>query len=166
MNRRARIAVTGDASAVAFARDRVITQIRAWGVRLGEEGQEAIKLVASELITNAVVHASCLVTVGLYLNWERLLLVVHDCNPAPPRPRITTEDDEGGRGLVLVELLAARHGWEPTNNGKKVWAEFDVPVPAPTARVHVGALRARMRAVTPYAFEYVIPERCARVPCL
>ncbi|NGO46465.1 ATP-binding protein [Streptomyces ureilyticus] len=164
MTRRARIAVTGAPSAVAFARDRVIAHIQAWGVRLSEEEQDAIKLVASELITNAVVHATGFVTVGLYLNQERLLLVVHDCNPQPPRRQVTTEDDEGGRGLVLVEFLAARHGWQPTNNGKKVWAEFDVPVPA--SAVHGGVLRERMRAVAPRAYAHVMPERRALVPGL
>lgn len=48
MTRRARFAVPGDPSAVAFARDRVITQIRAWGVRLGEEQQDAVRLVTSD----------------------------------------------------------------------------------------------------------------------
>jgi anti-sigma regulatory factor (Ser/Thr protein kinase) len=164
MTRRARIAVTGDPSAVAFARDRVITQIQAWGVRLGEEQQNAIKLVTSELITNAVVHTEGFITVGLYLSENRLLLVVHDGNPEPPRRQNTTEDDEGGRGLVLVEFLATRHGWEPTNHGKKVWAEFVVPVPASAA--HGGLLRERMRVAAPHAYVHVMSERFGLMPGL
>ncbi|MFF4521782.1 ATP-binding protein [Streptomyces bluensis] len=159
MTRRARIAVAGAPSAVAFARDRVIAHIQAWGVRLGEEEHDAIKLVASELITNAVVHATGFVTVGLHLNEERLLLVVHDCNPEPPRRQVTTEDDEGGRGLALVEFLAARHGWQPTSMGKKVWAEFEVPAPASAVEGRI--LSKRMRVLAPYANAHVVPERCA-----
>ncbi|MEV0035205.1 ATP-binding protein [Streptomyces sp. NPDC050804] len=164
MTRRARIAVSGAPSAVAFARDRVTTQIQAWGVQLGEEKLNAVKLVASELITNAVVHAGGFITVGLYLDEDRLLLVVHDSSPEPPSRQITTEDDEGGRGLVLVEFLSARHGWEPTNHGKKVWAEFVVPVSAQAT--HRGILRKRMRAAAPRAVVRVMPEPFALVPAL
>ncbi|MFI1729385.1 ATP-binding protein [Streptomyces acidicola] len=159
MTRRARIAVAGAPFAVAVARDRVIAQIQAWGVRLGEEERDAIKLVASELITNAVVHATGFVTVGLHLNEERLLLDVHDSNPEPPRQQVITEDDEGGRGLVLVEFLAARHGWQPTNMGKRVWAEFDVPAPAPAVDGRI--LSKRMRVVAPHANSDVLAELCA-----
>ena len=164
MTRRARIAVSGDPSAVAFARDRVTTQIQAWGVQLGEENLNAVKLVASELITNAVVHAGGFITIGLYFDEDRLLLVVHDSSPEPPSRQITTEDDEGGRGLVLVEFLSARHGWEPTSHGKKVWAEFVVPVSVPAARG--GLLHQRLRAAAPQAFVHVMPERFAFAPGL
>jgi anti-sigma regulatory factor (Ser/Thr protein kinase) len=51
--RRARLLVPGDPSAVAFARERVLTYARVWGVRLTEDKQAEVKLVASELITNA-----------------------------------------------------------------------------------------------------------------
>lgn len=126
MNGRARIVVPGDPSAVAFARNRVLAHVRSWGVPLGEELCESVKLVASELITNAVVHGGGFATVGLYYADGRLLLVVHDGNTAEPRRGCASYEDESGRGLALVELLAARNGWEPTANGKKVWAEFDV----------------------------------------
>ncbi|MVO83516.1 ATP-binding protein [Streptomyces sp. p1417] len=162
MTRRARIAVSGDPTAVAFARDRVTNQIQAWGVQLGEEKLNAVELVASELITNAVVHAGGLITIGLYLDEDRLLLVVHDSSPEPPSRQITTENDEGGRGLVLVEFLATRHGWEPTAHGKKVWAEFVVPVSVPAARG--GLLHERLRAAAPQTFVHVMPERFALAP--
>ena len=97
---------------------------------LNDELRDAVKLVASELITNAVVHGCGFATVGLYYADGRLLLVVHDGNAGKPRRKCSTGDDEAGRGLALVELLAARNGWEPTTNGKKVWAEFEVPTEA------------------------------------
>jgi anti-sigma regulatory factor (Ser/Thr protein kinase) len=147
MTRRARILVPGDPSAVAFARDRVLTHVRAWGVPLDEEMWEGVRLVASELITNAVVHGGGCATVALYYDDGRLLLVVHDGNPAEPRRRQATGDDEAGRGLALVESLAVRSGWEPTVTGKKVWAEFEVPTPQPAARG--GVLRRRMEAAVP-----------------
>ncbi|MET8676376.1 ATP-binding protein [Streptomyces sp. NPDC004647] len=151
MTRRARILVPGDPSAVAFARDRVLGHVRAWGVPLNEDEREAVKLVASELVTNAVVHAAGLVTVGLHLNDERLLLVVHDGNRDEPRLQDATAEDEGGRGLALVDSLATCNGWDRTPNGKKVWAKFEVPAPAPAARGEV-LRRRRMKASAPRAF--------------
>jgi len=134
MTRRARITVGGDPSAVTSARHRVMAQVEAWGIRLGDEQKEAIKLVASELITNAVVHGGGFATVGLRLDDERLILAVHDRSPEPPRRQVTTPDDEEGRGLVLVDFLAARNGWEPTSHGKRVWAEFRAqPAESPAA---------------------------------
>ena len=134
MTRRAHIAVGGDPSAVASARHRVMAQVEAWGIRLGDEQKGAIELVASELITNAVVHAGGFATVGLRLDDERLILVVQDRSPEPPWRQVTADDDEGGRGLVLVDFLTARNGWEPTSHGKKVWAEFRAqPAESPAA---------------------------------
>ncbi|WP_274563628.1 ATP-binding protein [Streptomyces spiramyceticus] len=155
MSRQARILVPGDPSAIAFARDHVLTHVRAWGVSLDEELRDAVKLVASELITNAVVHGGGFATVGLYLNDGRLLLVVHDGNPAEPQRQYATGDDEAGRGLALVNFLAARSGWEPTARGKKMWAEFEVPVPPPSARGEV--LRRRMKAAVPRAYVNTMP---------
>jgi hypothetical protein len=93
-----------------------------------------------------LVHASGFVSVGLYLNEDRLLLVVHDGAAAEPRRQQAAADDEDGRGLAMVESLATRNGWEPTEKGKKVWAEFDVPAPAARAlsqhRMDAAVLRA------------------------
>jgi PAS domain S-box-containing protein len=43
-----------------------------------------------------------------------------------PRIRTAAEDDEGGRGLYLVEQLATRWGSRPTRDGKAVW--FEIPL--------------------------------------
>lgn len=130
--RRARIAVAGDPSAVSYARDRILMQAVEWGVPIEGDMRDAVELVASELITNAVVHSEGMVMVGLYYHPEegRLLLVVHDGKSEPPRRQHATPDDESGRGLALVDALASRNGWEPTERGKKVWAEFDLPLHA------------------------------------
>ncbi|MFC0842263.1 ATP-binding protein [Streptomyces noboritoensis] len=127
--RHARFATPASPESVAFARDRVLTQVNAWGLTLEKGAREAIKLVASELITNAVVHAEGLITLGLYLGKDRLLLVVHDGSRALPTPPASCDpaESESGRGLLLVNTFADRWGSDPTPGGKKVWAEFDVP---------------------------------------
>ncbi|GGP88892.1 ATP-binding protein [Streptomyces melanogenes] len=137
--RHARFATPASPESVAFARDRVLTQVNAWGLTLEKGAREAIKLVASELTTNAVVHAEGLITLGLYLGKDRLLLVVHDGSRALPTPPASCDpaESESGRGLLLVNTFADRWGSDPTPGGKKVWAEFDVPPQLPAAESDV-----------------------------
>jgi PAS domain S-box-containing protein len=45
-----------------------------------------------------------------------------------PRIRSAGENDEGGRGLYLVDQLATRWGSRPTQDGKAVW--FEIPIKA------------------------------------
>jgi hypothetical protein len=49
---------------------------------------------------------------------------VRDENVTRPAPNQPGLDDESGRGLMLVEALAERWGWDLTANGggKIVWA--------------------------------------------
>lgn len=51
---------------------------------------------------------------------------VFDTDLRLPRLRSAGQEDEGGRGLYLVEQLAARWGSRPTRGGKAVW--FEVPL--------------------------------------
>jgi PAS domain S-box-containing protein len=58
---------------------------------------------------------------------ERAIWVeVLDNDMRLPRIRSAGETDEGGRGLYLVDQLAARWGSRPTNDGKAVW--FEIPL--------------------------------------
>jgi hypothetical protein len=43
-----------------------------------------------------------------------------------PRRGSPGENDEGGRGLYLVDQLASRWGSRPTTDGKAVW--FEIPL--------------------------------------
>ena len=54
---------------------------------------------------------------------------VFDNDLRMPRIRVASENDEGGRGLYLVEQLASRWGSRPTDDGKAVW--FEMPLRAP-----------------------------------
>ncbi len=51
---------------------------------------------------------------------------VFDADLRLPRIRSAGENDEGGRGLYLVDQLATRWGSRPTHDGKAVW--FEVPL--------------------------------------
>ncbi len=56
---------------------------------------------------------------------------VFDSDLRLPRIRLAGENDEGGRGLYLVDQLASRWGSRPTDDGKAVW--FEMPIKAQAA---------------------------------
>ncbi|MES4901440.1 MULTISPECIES: ATP-binding protein [unclassified Streptomyces] len=160
--RRTLLVLPAEPAITAFARDRILTEAVGWGVPLDDEQREAVKLVVSELVTNAVVHGRGLVTVGLfYESYERrLLLAVYDGNPDAPKRREAEADDEHGRGLALVGHLASRHGWEPTEAGKKVWVEFDVPIRR-TAKGHGLLLRRHLSPLAPQPYGHRLRAQMA-----
>lgn len=132
-----RFVLAGEEREVSLARRTVVDKVRAWGVPLDDETVDAIRLVSSELISNAVVHGEGLVTVTLYQRPGRLVIDVLDDNPAAPQTSCAQADDENGRGLALVALLASRCAWAPAGRGKRVWAEIALPKAAPAIRAAV-----------------------------
>ncbi|MFJ6884044.1 ATP-binding protein [Streptomyces californicus] len=132
-----RFVLAGEEREVSLARRMVVDKVRAWGVPLDDETADAIRLVASELISNAVVHGEGSVTVTLYHRAGRLVIDVLDDNPSGPQARCAQTDAENGRGLALVEHFASRCAWEPADKGKRVWAEIALPKAAPAIRAAV-----------------------------
>ncbi|MFG2312056.1 ATP-binding protein [Streptomyces sp. NPDC048566] len=132
-----RFVLAGEEREVSLARRTVVDKVSAWGVPLDDATADAIRLVASELITNAVVHGGGPVTVALYHRPGRLVIDVLDDNPSAPQASCIQADAESGRGLALVELLASRCAWEPVGRGKRVWAEIALPKAAPAIRVAI-----------------------------
>ncbi|MFI1367043.1 ATP-binding protein [Streptomyces griseochromogenes] len=116
-------------AACRLARTAVRDALPRWS--LGEL-VPAAELLVSELVCNALRHGAS----PLRLTLERvpdLRCSVSDGSSKPPRPAAGPED-EGGRGLALVDMLAARWGCERgLPAGKTVWfelhAEADTPVP-------------------------------------
>ncbi len=83
-------------------------------------------LLLDEVITNAIQHTVGDVTVHLRLD-EHLRVTVHDASNRPPERRtpLTENDGDNGRGLHIIEHLAAAWGTEPDPaGGKRVW--FDL----------------------------------------
>jgi hypothetical protein len=83
--------------------------------------------VASELATNAVVHARHPFIVRLDVG-ETLRIEVTDGSPRAPIVRSPPPDAENGRGLLIVSQLSTRWGVDWIADCKVVWAE--VPLEA------------------------------------
>jgi anti-sigma regulatory factor (Ser/Thr protein kinase) len=88
----------------------------------------AAALIASELVTNAIQHATAdladKIGVTLLRVWdaEAVAVVVTDPSPVPPVKRDATAVCEHGRGLWLVEALSAYWSWNLEGDGKAVYA--------------------------------------------
>ena len=86
---------------------------------------EVVKLLVSELVTNAVLHAGSDAEVVVQLTPSVLHVEVLDQSPVMPVLRRPGEDDTSGRGLALVDNFATAWGTRRLAHGKSVW--FDVP---------------------------------------
>ena len=90
---------------------------------LGELADTATLLV-SELVTNAVLHASSPVDLRCHVEASTLCVQVGDRSPVLPGMRHYDADALTGRGLGMVELLAAAWGVEGGEHGKTVWFQL------------------------------------------
>ena len=108
----------------ARARRLTLSALESWG--LGGHGEVAEQLVA-ELIANAVRHTGGR-TFGLRLVRRQgcVRFEVRDPSRALPCLILGEPDDEGGRGLQLVDSLASRWGADLLSHGKAVWFELRV----------------------------------------
>ncbi|MGC5360791.1 ATP-binding protein [Streptomyces sp. DT24] len=123
-------------SAVRSARGRVLSQLRAWGLGAHEEFAYDVLVTLSELLTNAVVHGRGSLTVGLDLDFDRLIVEVFDQNDDEPRAGGAGPDGESGRGLSVIGSLALAQGCERLSRGKRCWAVLDVPRYADAVPLH------------------------------
>ncbi|TJZ58934.1 PAS domain S-box protein [Streptomyces piniterrae] len=121
-------------AAVGKARELATGQLHDWGL---EELSYATELAVSELVTNAVRHASGPLHLRL-LRDQTLLTEVSDTGHTSPHLRHSASDDEGGRGLFIVAQLVQRWGTRYTPYGKTIWTEQAFPTRYPGAPRPVG----------------------------
>ena len=81
-----------------------------------------VKLMVSELITNAVRHGAGEATLVVHRGDGRLNVVVSD--EGDDQPQLRTPSAEGGWGLRIVDLCATRWGVE--EGSTHVWFEVDL----------------------------------------
>jgi len=119
---------------LAAARRFVLARCREWRL---EHVVDDARLVVTELVTNALVHARTACTLRIGTGRGVLRVEVTDDGPGFPDLQDATPDDEQGRGLLLVSVLCDAWGAEVVAGEagrKRVWAEIATgagpPVPA------------------------------------
>jgi len=104
------------------ARCFVTRTLAAWGY---PELVDNAAVIASELATNAVLHARTQFTVTVSRRPGGIIRVaVRDASRQPPRPRPPALLAGTGRGLGLVDALSAGWGADILPDGKVVWAQL------------------------------------------
>src|SRR6476646_10465070 len=103
--------------------------VRAWLVDVGRSNTEYVAAqVVTELVTNAVVHAREPISLHLWSRRDGVRIGVSDGSTDPAVPRPDDPSAPAGRGLQLVDRLAARWGTGVHDRGKITWAEVSDPV--------------------------------------
>jgi PAS domain S-box-containing protein len=115
---RAAIDLPAEPGAVGGGRRFVVATLDAWGC---SALAETARLLTSEVLTNAIRHGIGPIALSLRRSAEDLTIEVTDRATVVPHPRQAEEDDESGRGLLLVEALTDHWGTRPTDDGKSVW---------------------------------------------
>ena len=124
------IAVQADPAEVGRARRWTRSRLSGCGFGPDTSLSEALVLVVSELVTNAVVHTGTPAVlrlqfpVGPDAGRHPVRVEVADASDQPPRPRHAPGEATNGRGLELVENLCDDWGWYPDGSGKRVWCEI------------------------------------------
>jgi anti-sigma regulatory factor (Ser/Thr protein kinase) len=117
----ARFAAGADAP---LAARRFISSVMARRPYEGRVQTGDVRLVVSELATNAVIHAGTPFSVSVLCTGSAVRISVRDWSPTPPLLRTGGVTSLSGRGLGLVAALADAWGVEPDSDGKTIWAEL------------------------------------------
>ncbi|MGW7825302.1 ATP-binding SpoIIE family protein phosphatase, partial [Streptomyces puniciscabiei] len=118
-----------DLHGVQIARHFIREQLHSWGF---DAVADELELMASEVVTNALIHADSSVDLRLREYPDHLRLEVRDADPTPPVPapimasEEANQTSEHGRGLIIVDGLATQWGNSPSGRGKTVWLEVAI----------------------------------------
>jgi anti-sigma regulatory factor (Ser/Thr protein kinase) len=110
-----------DARSVPAARHFTARAMRSMGA--GQHVDEA-ELLVSELAANVVLHAHTDMRVSVLGCRGRVRVEVRDGDPNLPRRRTPDPMAVHGRGVMLVDTLAAAWGINGNQRGKTVWFEL------------------------------------------
>ncbi|SFY05374.1 ATP-binding protein [Streptomyces atratus] len=134
----ASVTLPSEPVAVSAARRYVDRVLGEWGMVADTDFADSIRLIVSELATNAVQHTfgqSPTFTVDLRLEREeQLRLGVTDSHPRWPRRLPAAVQQDNGRGMVIIRTLTKECGGRlivtPTaDGGKTVWIALPWSVP-------------------------------------
>ncbi|MFI6558781.1 ATP-binding protein [Streptomyces sp. NPDC050534] len=135
----ASVTLPSEPASVSAARGYVVDTLAEWGLPATSDTAETVRLIVSELATNAVQHTfgqSPTFTVDIELHRdEELRIGVTDSHPRFPKRLPAAVQQDNGRGMVIIRWLAAECGGRmrvrPTREGgKTVSIELPWTVPA------------------------------------
>jgi two-component sensor histidine kinase len=133
------VTLPSEPASVSAARTYVLSTLAEWGLPPTTDAAETVRLIVSELTTNAVQHTfgqSPTFTVDIELDRdEQLRIGVTDSHPRFPKRLPAAVQQDNGRGMVIIRWLAAEYGGKlrvrPTREGgKTVSIELPWTVPA------------------------------------
>jgi DNA-binding NarL/FixJ family response regulator len=107
--------------------------IERWG---RDDLQETVRLLVSEVVTNAIQHGEGDIEMAIRLTDAGVRVEVHDTSAVLPAVAHRGIEAPTGRGLAIVETLASRWGARTCEVGKSVWFEVgldDVPADRPAS---------------------------------
>lgn len=125
-----------ETTSVAAARRFVQDVLEDWGLT---EVSWSCQQLISELATNAVIHARTEFTVEVSRDDAVLRVCVRDGSPTAPGVRRYGSDSTTGRGMRLVESMAADWGVERQGAGKSIWFAMDTATAGSTTTWDDGA---------------------------
>jgi anti-sigma regulatory factor (Ser/Thr protein kinase) len=106
-----------ESTSVRAARRFVLDTLDSWAAVHADD----IVLLASELATNAVIHARSTYRITVRRMMNKIRVDVDDTSDVRPARRHYEATSGTGRGLALVAELALDWGVEPLATGKRVW---------------------------------------------
>lgn len=115
---------------VHTARAFVAARLEAWGATTTDVAYGRVAdavLIVSELVSNAVKFRADHLELHLTAHRNRIEIAVIDDNPEPAVLKRPDPLTPGGRGLLLVDLLAEQWGQQQHAGHKTVWARLRVP---------------------------------------
>lgn len=100
---------------------------RNWSSVASPDTLDSVTLCVSELVTNALDHATPPFELRLGRSVDAFRVEVADTSERPPVVQPVSPAAPRGRGLFIVSRTATSWGVEATGRGKTVWAEFATP---------------------------------------
>ncbi|MEU1281991.1 ATP-binding protein [Streptomyces sp. NPDC005805] len=132
---------TAEPQEVAGLRHVTRLHLEAWGL---PDTVQAAQLCVSELSTNVIKHVGVgtPATLALSMSGTRLRIEVHDPDCLSlPTCRASGRDEEGGRGLALVDAVSESWGVLLRESSKIIWCELGTRLDVPGGHVETPAVR-------------------------
>jgi anti-sigma regulatory factor (Ser/Thr protein kinase) len=145
------LAFTAEPAEVAALRRVMRLHLGIWGLH---EVTDAAQLCVSELASNIITHVGpgTPATLAVSMSGVHLRIEVHDPDTrALPTLLEANAESEGGRGMALVDAVAARWGVQLRLDRKVTWCELETGLTSPNGHVEGPGVRRAEALLTLYA---------------